>query len=149
MPVPPSSTPLNDYRHADPAAIVSRQLTLLDWAQQAMRNEMQRAMGQKGSWIGREDVDKLEKLSNGIVRAITALQKMADLTDELARRMTPEQLLEAALRKVEGQDLATIRYAIKRLRAYHNEVGIKGGAATAQQGGPMTAAESIAGLDDV
>ena len=56
------------------------------------------------------------------MRTIDALKKSSDLAEELARRMTPAQLLEAALRKVEGQDLATLTYAIKRLCAYREKL---------------------------
>lgn len=120
---PPSFDPGADYRYADPETIIARQLSMLDWAQQACRNEMQRAMQGKGLHIDVRDIEKLEKLSNAIVRAVDALKKSADLADELAKRMTPEDLLEAALKKVEGQDAATLRYAIKRLRAYLEKLG--------------------------
>ena len=113
---------MGDYHHPDPDSIVSRQLTLLDWAQQAMRNEMQRRMQGKGVSIELADIQKLEKLSNAIVRAIEALKKSSDLSEELANRLTPEQLLEAALKKIEGQDLATVTYAIKRLRAHRERL---------------------------
>ncbi len=96
---PPSSVALGDYRHADPETIIARQFTMLDWAQQATRNEMQRAMQGKGLHIAVNDIEKLEKLSNAIVRAIDALKKSADLADELSKRLTPEQLMEAALKK--------------------------------------------------
>lgn len=147
--VPPSSTPLNDYRYSDPAAIVSRQITMLDWAQQALRNEMQAGLQVKGKWIAAADIERLERLSNGIVRALDAMRKLTDLTDELARRLSPEQLLDKALQKIEGQDAATIRYAIKRLRAYHESLNQpRHGAATRQMGGAITAAEAIQGLGD-
>jgi alcohol dehydrogenase YqhD (iron-dependent ADH family) len=147
--VPPSTVPHEDYRHADPAAIVSRQLSMLDWAQQALRNELKAGYQARGTTIDHRDVEKLEKLSNAIVRAMVAMQKLADITDELAKRMTPEQLLEAALKKVEGQDAATIRYAIKRLRAYVVEIGGNTRGSNMQMGdGKYSAVDAIAGLDD-
>lgn len=139
--VPRSNEPLADYRHADPDAIISRQFQLLDWAQQALRNEMKRAHQEKGEHIGMGDIGKLAELSNAIVRACDALKKHNDLATELSARLSPEQLLDAALKKVEGQDLSTIRYAIKRLRAYlekmtpdtreHGMVGVTATAAAA------------------
>lgn len=95
---------------------------MLDWAQQACRNEMQRAMQGKGLHVDISDVKKLESLSNAIVRSIDALKKSSDLADELSKRLTPEQLMEAALKKIEGQDLATLNYAIKRLRAHRERL---------------------------
>lgn len=144
--VPPSTVALEDYRYCDPEALVARQLSMLDWAQQAMRNEMKRAMGETGEWVTFEDVQKLEKLSNSIVRAIEALKRSTDIASELAARLTPEQLLEAAIKKIEGQDLATIDHAIKRLRKHRELLAPKDGYAIISQGGKATAAEMIAGL---
>jgi len=119
---PPSRVPGADYKYSDPDTIVARQLSMLDWAQQAMRNEMQRAMQSKGVSVQLADIVRLEKLSNAIVKAIEALKRSSDLADELSARMTPEQLLEAALKKIEGQDIATVNYAIKRLRAHRERI---------------------------
>ena len=146
--VPPSTKPEADYRHADPDTIVSRQLSMLDWAQQAMRNEMQRAMQKKGMWVSVDDIHKLEKLSNAIVRAIDALKKSSDLATELASRLTPAQLMEAALAKIEGQDLATLNYAIKRLRAHRERLAPIHGMDKIQMAEPGTATAAIASLGD-
>ncbi len=148
---PPSSVPLEDYDHADPDTIVSRQLTMLDWAQQAMRNEMKRAFQAKGTHIGIEDITKLEKLSQAIVRSIQALKASDDLAKEMAARMSPEQLLDAALKKIEGQDIATLNYAIKRLRAHRERVAPIAGMDKIQMGEPAavaTASDAIADLVD-
>lgn len=145
---PPASTPLADYRHTDINAMCARQLSMLDWAQQAMRNEMQRAMQSKGEHIQAVDIDKLVQLSNGLVRAIDAMKKSSDLGDELAKRLTAEQLLEAAIKKVEGQDIATLNYAIKRLRAHRERIAPIDGLAKMQLGEPATAAGAIASLMD-
>jgi hypothetical protein len=146
--VPPSTTPLADYHYPDPNAMVARQLSLLDWAQQAMRNEIERGMQGRGISIQDVDVARLEKLSNALVRAIQALRQVSDLADELSKRLTPEQLLEAALKKVEGQDAATLRYAIKRLRAYLEKIAPVSQAHRMQLGEPLTASAAIAALDD-
>lgn len=146
--VPPSTKPLEDIRTVDPDTIVARQLTMLDWAQQAMRNEMKRAMQAKGQWIVAEDISKLEKLSMAIVRAIEALKRSSDLASEMAARMSPEQLLEAAIKKIEGQDLATLNYAIKRLRAHRERLAPVGGLDKIQMGEPATATAAIAELVD-
>jgi len=112
----------DDFRHADIDTMVSRQLSLLDWAQQAVRNELMRGYQARGVSVAIGDLEKLERLSNGIVRAIDALKKCSLIAEELASKMTPEQLLEAALKKLEGQDLATLQYAIKRLRAHRERI---------------------------
>lgn len=144
--VPPSTTPLEDLQHDDPDTIVARQLTMLSWAQQAMRNEMKRAMQAKGEWISGEDVAKLEKLSQAIVRAIDALKRSSDLASEMASRLSAEELLEAALRKIESQDVATLNYAIKRLRAHRERIAPVGGFDKIQMGEPETATAALAEL---
>lgn len=144
---PPSTNPMLDYKHADPDTILSRQWTMLDWAQQACRNEMQRAMQASGYRIDGKDIEKLERLSNAIVRAIDAMKKSADVADELAKRLTAEQLLEAALKKIEGQDLATIRLIIKRLRNYYETVGQGSAAGISEIQERTTGADAVAALD--
>lgn len=111
-----------DYSHADPDTIVSRQLSMLETAQRAMRDDMERMTAGNEKWVQPQHIISLEKLSNAIVRAIDALKKSADLADELASRLTPEQLLEAALKKLEAQDLPTLNYAIKRLKAKREQL---------------------------
>ncbi len=148
---PPATVPLEDYGHSDPDTIVARQLTMLDWAQGALRNEMKRAMQGKGQWIQYEDIAKLEKLSMAIVRAIDALGRANELATEMASRMSAEQLLEAALKKIEAQDIATLNYAIKRLRAHRERLAPVGGMDKIQMGEPSslaTATDAIAALVD-
>lgn len=147
--VPPANqAPLEDIRPVDPDTLVARQLTMLDWAQQAMRNEMKRAMQAKGEWIDAADIEKLSDLSQALIRTIDALKKSADLASEMAARMTAEQLLEAAIKKIEGQDVATLNYAIKRLRAHRERIAPVGGFDKIQMGEPATAAAAIAALED-
>jgi hypothetical protein len=144
--VPPSTKPLEDIVPVDPDSLVARQLTLLNWAQISLRNEMKKAMQAKGEWISAEDIEKLTDLSQALIRTIDALKKSADLAAELASRMTAEQLLEAAIRKIEGQDVATLNYAIKRLRAHRERIAPVGGMDKIQMGEPATATAAIAEL---
>lgn len=146
--VPPSTEAGADYRHPDPDAIVSRQLTMLDWAQQATRNEMQRAMQSTGIRMDVRDIEKLEKLSNAIVRAIDALRKSHELADVLSKCKTPGELLELALKKVEGQDLATLNYAIKRLRAHRERIAPVRQTDRLQLGETLTGSGAIGTLGD-
>jgi hypothetical protein len=120
---PPSRTPGADYHAADPETIIARQLSMIDWAQQALRNEMMRAYQAKGVSIQHADLQRLETLSNTIVRTVAGLKASSDLAMELAKRLTPGELLEAALMKIESQDRATLRAAIKRLRGYMEKLG--------------------------
>jgi uncharacterized membrane protein YccC len=104
-----------DYRRADLDTMVARQLAMLDWAQCAARNELMAGYNEKGVRVADKELERLLTLSNALVRTIEALKKSADLADEIASRLTAEQLLEAAIAKLEGQSPATIRYALRRL----------------------------------
>lgn len=151
---PPSSTVKADYRHVDLSAMVERQAALIDWAQQAVRNEMNRAMGNKGTFIDERDVKKLSELSAALVRCLEAIKKADDLEELIKGRLSGEQLLELALRKIEGQDLATLNYAIKRLRAHRERIAPVDGLAKMQMGerkdepAEQTATSAIAELVD-
>lgn len=133
-----------DYHHPDPDAIVSRQLAMLDIAQQTLRVEMTQGLGHgDGSRISLQDITKLERMSSTIVRAVDALKRSGELARTLEANMTPQQALEMALRKVEGQDVATLRYAIRRLKAYLEKLDPKN-VAVAQAD---TASAAIAALE--
>lgn len=107
--------------------MLSRQLSLISWQQQALRIKMfggvkspEQALEdvRKGGKITYpEDTKELLDLSNALARAIEGMKKHSDLASELASRMSAEDLLEAAMQKIEGQSLPTINYCIKRLRA--------------------------------
>lgn len=149
--VPPSSTPKADYQHPDPDALVSRMLSLLDWQMQALRNEMTRAYQSKGVSIDVKDIERLEKLSNTLVRSINALKQSHELAEELAKSWTPEQFLERAALKIEGQDAATLRYYIKRFRAHLEKISPSTAQDRQQMGEPAklrTGADAIAALED-
>ena len=151
--VPQATTPNQDFKYADPNTLVARQLSLIDWAQLALRREIDRGAQANGlGGIGLDDIQRIEKLSNGLVRAIEALRRVTDIAEELKNRMTPEELLEAAVKKVEGQSPATIRYAIKRLRAFLETLGPVEPGDRGQmgelKGQPYNAAAAIAALGD-
>ena len=134
--------PKRDYT-ADPDTLIARQLAMLEMAQGALRDDMQRMLTGDEKWVRAEHVTALERLSNAIVRSIDAMKKSAELYDELSSRLTAEQLLEAAIKKLEGQDRPTIRYAVKRLRARLEVLEAE------QAVVPLTdtAADAIAGLE--
>lgn len=113
--VPPSGHAFEAYR-GDPQTIVARMFTMLDFAQQAVSNQFKDIMESKAPTVMKEDIEQLEKLGNTLHRTLMALQKSSDLAEEMAKRMTPEQLIEAAIKKIEGQDLNTLNAIIKRLR---------------------------------
>lgn len=155
--VPPSTEPKADYQHPDPDAMVSRMLSLLDWALQAQRNEMTRAYQAKGVSISVADIEKLGHLANTLVKAISALKGATDIAEELAKRMTAEQLLEHAAKKIEGQDAATLRYYIKRFRAHLERISppsvqdrqqMGEGQSPRDAAGLRTGADAIAALED-
>lgn len=113
-------------------------------------------MQRKGEHISSDDISKLAELSNAIVRAVDGLKKYDGLADELQRRLSPKQLLEAAIKKIEGQDIPTLNYAIRRLRAYRATLAPVSGPETKQLGDKpnnltgknSNAATMIADLED-
>lgn len=132
--------------------MVERQAALIDWAQQAIRNEMNRALGNKGTFIDERDVKKLSELSNALVRCLEAIKKADDLEELIKNRLSGEQLLELALAKIEGQDLPTLNYCIKRLRAHRERIAPVAGLDKMQMGerklepAEQTATDAIAEL---
>lgn len=145
--VPRTNVPaFDDYRHADPGAIISRQIALLDWTQQALRNEMKDAIASEKMVAG-IFIERLEKLSNGILRMIDSLKKYDGLAEELQKRMSPEQLLEAAIKKIEGQDLPTLNAAIKRLRFHRSQLAPVTAVDISQMGEHKSASAAIAALE--
>lgn len=140
---PPSPEPGSDYAHADIDTIVSRQISMLDWAQQAARNEMRRAYQGRGLSIKIEDIERLATLSNAILRTIEALKKSSDLAEELAKRLSPEQLFRAAVDKIKSQDRATLKKVIKELRGYYHRASVLSAAVTSER-----ASTAVASLED-
>lgn len=117
---PPGTVPKADYRYADPATLVARQFSLIDWAQQALRNRMMQY--EAGVHVDDRDIKQITELSNSLARNLEGLKKHSDLADEMKNRMSPEELFEAALKKIEGQDLPTLRNVIRRLRFYASKM---------------------------
>jgi hypothetical protein len=118
--VPPGLDPMDDYRHADPLAMVSRNYAMLDWAQQALRIEMKRGIGDtsKGARVDQNDITKLLDLSNTLMRVLEGHKRALALAEELAKQKTPAELLEISIRKIEGQDLPTLQAVIRRLKEH-------------------------------
>lgn len=128
--VPPTASRNDDFAHADPMTMLDRQLSMISWQQQALRWKMMGGRSVKdamkegptdfragGKYTDPSDTQEILTLSNALARAIEAMKKHSDMATELASRLSGEQLLEAALHKIEGQSLPYLNYAIKRLRA--------------------------------
>lgn len=141
---PEASVPFEDYRHADMGSIIERQITMLDWAQQACRNEMKSGMQKDGKRIDLKDVEKLESLAQSIIRTVDALKKYEGVAAEIEKRLTPAQLLEWAIAKIEGQDTATLNAIIKRLRATRALIAPVNGLDKIQLGEPSAKKEQTA-----
>lgn len=120
--VPAGLFPMADYRHADPDALVARMLSIIDWQQQALRNEMMKGAQAIGDHISPADVKKCIDLANALGKTIDSLKRAADVADEMKKRKTPAQLLEIAIQKIEGQDLPTLEKVIFRLRKHREEL---------------------------
>lgn len=123
---------------SDPITLVQRNFEMVDWAQAAIRREMQRLMQTENTRAAEGLCKRLLDVSNALARSIDALKKANNALEELQKVLTPAQLLEAALKKIEGRDPGEIRYAIKRLRA-----SLDGGAPAL-----LTGADALASLAD-
>jgi hypothetical protein len=116
-----TTPPKMDYRHEDIETLVGRQLSMVGLAQDRVREEMigydkdgnERYMGDKK--VTCEDIERLLDLSATLVRSIDALQKATKVAEELRSKLTPEEVLEAAIKKIESQDLVTLSTIIQRL----------------------------------
>lgn len=82
---------------------------------------------------------RLHALAAATVRAVEAMARAAKVKQELAERMSPAQVLEAAIQKIEQQPIETINAVIRRLTKVRN--GLVGGFTPRTL---VTAAEAIA-----
>ena len=134
-----------NIRHADPSTLIERQFLIAEWMQAAFREEMRRRMEGPGIILEQDDVKRFEGLTMSLNRAVNTLKQSADLADELASRMTADQLLDATLKKIEAQEPAFVRYAVKRLKAHLDLVVPKADPGRVPLG---TAVDAMASLGD-
>jgi hypothetical protein len=134
---------VSEVRHSDPSTLVERQFVIAEWMQSAFREEIRRRMGEPRLHINSDDVKRFESLTMSLSRAVESLKKVSVMADELASRMSAEQLLDAALKKIEAQDTGFVKYSIKRLKAHLERVLPK-----AAQIDTETAADALRGLLD-
>ncbi len=148
--VPPGFDPFDDYRHADPLTLVSRQYAMLDWAQQALRNQLKIGLGAKeGLRVAIVDVQTLMDLSTTMIRALDAHKRGIALAEELSKQKTPAELLEISIRKIEGQDLPTLQAVIRRLREHRAKLAPINKRDTKMMDGVYkTAVSAVASLED-
>ncbi len=148
--VPPGGDPFDDYRHADPLTLVSRGYAMLDWAQQALRNQLKIGLGAKeGLRVAPQDVQTLMDLSATMVRALDGHKKAIAIAKELAAEKTPAEMLEISIRKIEGQDLPTLQAVIRRLREHRAKLApINKRDEKMMEGVYKTAVSAVASLED-
>lgn len=136
-----------DAYRGDPTTIAARFFTVIDYVQQSIQKRLADYEKDPHAEVRRDDIEQLEKLANSFHRTLMGLQKAGDLAEEMAKRMSPEQLLDAALKKIEGQDIATLNAAIKRLRLYRASLAPVDAVDQAQLGENRTAVAAIAALE--
>jgi carbamoylphosphate synthase large subunit len=111
--------PLRAYRHADPATMLSRQLAIIDAAQDYLDAKLR-----SGEFTERE-CKTMVGMCSALNSTVQALARSSKFAEELAARMTPRQLLDAAIEKLEAQDEPTLTYCIRRLRAARAKIPVK------------------------
>lgn len=120
-----TTPPKLDYRHEDIETLVGRQLSMVGLAQDRIRQEMigETEDGKEFKIAKRilpEDIERLNDLSNALVRSIDALQRATKVAEDLRKKLTPEEVLRAAIEKIKAQDTATITEIVKQL-TYHRK----------------------------
>lgn len=145
-----TTPPKMDYRHEDIQTLVGRQLSMVGLAQDRVRQEMLGTTddGQPGrisKTITIDDVERLNDLSNALVRSIDALQRATKVAEELKDKLTPEQVLDAAVEKIKSQDLATLTEIIKALDKHRKRDPRHNKSAVTRT---VAAADSIASLEE-
>lgn len=104
--------------HADPTTLVERQFVIAEWLQTAFRRELKRRMNAPTITIDIDDVKRFESITASLDRAVRTLANVDKVAEEMANRLSADQLLDKTLQKIEAQDPAFVRYAVKRLKAY-------------------------------
>lgn len=144
--VPTEAVKLANIEHTDPITLCERQFVIAEWMQAAFREELRKRMEAPTVTVSMDDVKRFAEITVGLDRAVNTARKALDTAEELANRMTAEQLLEAALKKIQTQEPAFVRYAIKVLRAHLDRVVPKADPDRTPLG---TAVEAMASLEDL
>lgn len=109
-----------DIFQTDPLSMVQRFYRELDFRLTALSNMRKMAKPEskeaRGLKANPEEIVLLTDVSNVLLKSLQAHDKALALAEKLGKNKTPAQLLEIAIQKVEGQDIATLRGIIKRLR---------------------------------
>lgn len=108
-------------RVPDIAEMIARQLRIIHRAQETV--------GQSGT------VREITDLSRALDTAVGAVARAARSQDEILARMSQAQQVEAAVRRIEEQDAATVAAVLRRLRARLDDL--------AERTGPRTAVDAI------
>lgn len=130
-------------RTVDPMRVVDDQLRILAWTQELLIKELEATRGSTCPPL-LLDIKRLSDLSNAIARCVDSMKRVTDIAEEIAARKTSAELLEMAMKKIEGQDMATLNYAIRRLRAFRDQFG----SALSVADDKATASDVIAALED-
>jgi hypothetical protein len=145
--VPPGLLPMDDYRAADPLTLVARHYAMVDWQQQALRQEMKIGLGGKeGTRANVENGLKLVDLGNALMKTMNAHKQALALAETLKSHKTPAELLEIAIGKIEGQDLPTLEAIIRRLRKYRTSIAPTSKNESRRMGDDVTQVSAMEGL---
>lgn len=117
----PSQVPFEVYNVPDPLAMAQALYAEVAWRIDTLRN-MRKLGGGVGNrqGVGVETnevaVPILIDTAATLLKALQAHERAFLLAEKLSKGKTPEQLLEIAIQRCMGQDLATQRGIIKRMR---------------------------------
>lgn len=117
----PSQQPFEIYNVPDPLAMAQALYAELAWRIETLRN-MRKLGGGVGNRQGlgieanEAAVPILVDTANTLLKALQAHKGAMDLAERMSKNKSPAELLELAVLKIMGQDLATQRGIIRRLR---------------------------------
>lgn len=112
-----------EIEHSDLQTLVDRQLVLAEIMQGSLREEIRRRLNAKES-LNLEDVRRFETMTQALHRCFQTLKGSGELAEEMAARMTGQQLLQAAVDKLCAQEPNTVRWAIRVLRAHIDRTAV-------------------------
>lgn len=157
---PSLGAPFEVYHTPDPLAMVQALYAEVAWRIQTLRNQRQieklaakdkaNDRIERGLQANEAIVPILIDTANTLMKTLQSHEKALLLAEKLSKNKSPAELLELAIIKVMGQDLATQQAIIKRLRAHVASIAPENAVDKVRMGesalSNMTAAEAFAAL---
>lgn len=159
---PSLGAPFEVYHTPDPLAMVQALYAEVAWRIQTLRNARKLAIAaalqkdkandrvERGLQTDEAVVPILIDTANTLMKTLQSHEKALMLAEKLSKNKSPAELLELAIVKVMGQDLATQQAIVKRLREHISKLAPETAIDKVRTGesalSNLTAAEAFAAL---